>query len=261
VYVLYSICHFGSFVQLDSILLFSLRDENAENVPDRDATTAKSAHSSSPVSRSCVGSTLSHRKREASLKCLLSPWGFVSSLHTPSETYLIYPYPTVSTIDSPFTTSVLTIFDRSFFQFPSILQILVFHAEMFSLNIPFLCQILQVLLFTSGAVADTLTVTITAYPGFLSQRSCAIYCYVNAFDGQYVDMGCPTPVENSCYCRDDLIPAMASSLSSCVSASCSGNSEDVYSATSIFEGYCSSNGYVAATPTAAGSGGKMPHKA
>lgn len=127
---------------------------------------------------------------------------------------------------------------------------------MLLLCLPFTIWLLFLSFIVHRAVADTLTVTITAYPGFLSQRKCAVYCYVNAFDGQYIDLGCPTPVENACYCRVDLLPSMVSSLSSCVSASCSGESADVNSATSILEGYCSSNGYVVATATATGTGGK-----
>lgn len=130
--------------------------------------------------------------------------------------------------------------------------------KMLSSQTHLLSRILLLLFFVRVAFADTLTVTITAYPGFLSQRSCAIYCYVNAFDGQYYDLGCETPVENACYCRDDLISSWANSLSSCVSASCSGNSEDVDSATSIYEGYCSSNGYVAGAAAATTRTGRTP---
>jgi hypothetical protein len=128
---------------------------------------------------------------------------------------------------------------------------------MLSSKVHLLRRILQLLFFMRVALADTLTVTIAAYPDYFNQRPCAGEC-LEGPDGHYSNLGCSTLVENSCYCRDDLISSMVSSLSSCVSASCSGNSDDVYSATSIYEGYCSSNGYVAAAATAVGSGGRVP---
>jgi len=111
------------------------------------------------------------------------------------------------------------------------------------------------LLFNQGVLADTLTVTITDSPNFLAQRRCAIYCYVNGVDGVINPFGCPSsPLENACWCRDDLMSSAAGSVSTCVSQACSGNSEDVQSATSIYMSYCSQNGYFPATPTADAGG-------
>jgi hypothetical protein len=127
---------------------------------------------------------------------------------------------------------------------------------MASVRIRLLYGVLQLLFLSQAVLADTLTVTISDYPGFLSQRKCAENCFIYGYS-----FGCPTsPLENSCYCRRDLISSAAKSVSSCVSNACSGNSVDVQSATNIYIGYCSQNGYVAATPTAGaeGNGGKVP---
>ena len=65
-------------------------------------------------------------------------------------------------------------------------------------------------------------------------------------------IGCNTnsAPENNCFCRTDLISSGAMWLSSCVSSSCSGDTNDVTSATSIYLAYCSQAGYVPASAPA-----------
>jgi len=119
------------------------------------------------------------------------------------------------------------------------------------------CGISYLMLSATVVLADTLSVTITASPAFQSQRTCAFGCFVGAFHALN-PFYCPSnPIENACWCRDDLIQSAASSISTCISAACSGNSIDVQSGTSLYLSYCSQNGYIPTTPTA-DAGGKAP---
>jgi hypothetical protein len=69
-------------------------------------------------------------------------------------------------------------------------------------------------------------------------RNCVQTCLS---DGPYTDfadsnLGCAL---NDCYCRVDIIPQAVSIVSSCASSLCS-NTNDVATATSFYEAYCSS---------------------
>jgi hypothetical protein len=69
--------------------------------------------------------------------------------------------------------------------------------------------------------------------------------------------------ENDCYCRTDLQPSAHLDLSTCVLYYCSSNTNDMTSAWSVYDGYCTANGYLAAAaqtdpqpqPTATGRSG------
>ena len=71
-------------------------------------------------------------------------------------------------------------------------------------------------------------------------RSCAQFC----LEDQYDNLGCTL---NDCYCRADIIPQVVSLVSACVSSQCS-DTNDIVSATSFFEAYCSSATNTAAVP-------------
>ncbi|KYK58634.1 hypothetical protein DCS_05651 [Drechmeria coniospora] len=60
---------------------------------------------------------------------------------------------------------------------------------------------------------------------------------------------------NGCYCRTDLQANAYQSLSRCVSRFCSGNSNDLSSAASIYSSYCTSNGFIANNEAAATGAG------
>lgn len=66
-------------------------------------------------------------------------------------------------------------------------------------------------------------------------RSCAQLCLEGGGYPLY-GLGCSV---NDCYCRADIIPQAVSLVSACASTSCS-NTNDVVSATSFYEAYCSS---------------------
>jgi hypothetical protein len=55
---------------------------------------------------------------------------------------------------------------------------------------------------------------------------------------------------NDCYCRADHQPVAVSYLSSCVSKSCTVRDAqiDVNNAITVYDGYCSSNGYLVTAP-------------
>jgi hypothetical protein len=64
-------------------------------------------------------------------------------------------------------------------------------------------------------------------------RSCAQSCLEY---GYITGLGCSL---NDCYCRPDIVPQAVSIVSVCASSSCS-NTNDVVSATSFYEAYCTS---------------------
>jgi hypothetical protein len=123
----------------------------------------------------------------------------------------------------------------------------------------FIVPILLLVLFAQKSfVYGDSTVTITDVPVYSSQRPCAQNCIeYTLYQYTYLplagSLGCNlNPLENSCFCRTDLVPSGASILSNCISSGCSGNTNDIQSAESIYLNYCSSNGYstvAAATAT------------
>lgn len=69
-------------------------------------------------------------------------------------------------------------------------------------------------------------------------RSCVQSCLSDGAYSDFADssLGCTV---NACYCRADIIPQAVSIVSSCASSLCS-NTNDVATATSFYEAYCSS---------------------
>jgi hypothetical protein len=100
------------------------------------------------------------------------------------------------------------------------------------------------------------TVTITDFTSYYDLRPCAAQSCIELELGSIVleyylasAIGCDTEIapENNCFCRSDLINSGATWLSSCVSSSCSGDTNDATSATSIYLAYCAQAGYVPAS--------------
>jgi hypothetical protein len=113
----------------------------------------------------------------------------------------------------------------------------------------FLLQIFVLFLLQAFPVLsdDSATQSLYSEDLYKQQRSCAHCCFVGCGEGSpdliAIDLGCPTPTLNSCYCRGDLQAVAVSTISSCVSSACSGDTVDIQSATSLYQAYCASNGY------------------
>lgn len=90
-------------------------------------------------------------------------------------------------------------------------------------------------------------VTIDQADGFDDMRECAHRCFEGFHDVGYPiakELSCPTfKVQNDCFCKSDLQADATSYISSCVKAGCSSNTNDIASATKMYEDYCTSNGY------------------
>jgi len=96
------------------------------------------------------------------------------------------------------------------------------------------------LIFLSIASAQNTspgTITIQDSPIFSSQRGCAQECFTGEWGGD-LGSGCPSPIENACYCRPDLAPSAIYTLSSCVYNGCNENANDVQTAISLYSAYC-----------------------
>jgi hypothetical protein len=106
-------------------------------------------------------------------------------------------------------------------------------------------------------VAEATTATLTESTAYASQRPCAKKCFYwgsstqGGADFLADRIGCEVdPIENECICRSDLQQTADSFLRKCVSDNCGANAVDVSSAVSIYDDYCTSNGYTRATSTA-----------
>jgi hypothetical protein len=112
--------------------------------------------------------------------------------------------------------------------------------------------------FYAAVSGQSNTVTITDFPSYSDLRPCAAQsCIEWKIDGlsEFVlasAIGCnvQSAPENNCFCRTDLINSAATWLSNCVSSSCSSNTNDITSATSIYLAYCSQAGYFPASAQA-----------
>jgi hypothetical protein len=103
------------------------------------------------------------------------------------------------------------------------------------------------------AEAILLVLIITAHPSlqdsgydpsqfgdYNSLRLCVQFCVdpeVSTYNPGLIALGCST---NDCYCRADVVPQAVSAVSTCAVTSCSSDANDVASATSFYEAYCSS---------------------
>jgi hypothetical protein len=125
----------------------------------------------------------------------------------------------------------------------------------------------------SALAQGNLPQTVFSLPVFSSQKPCAQSCFRSAdwVFGCFVDMvggalGCAGGgvcgtgtiglATNNCYCRTDLQSVAESFLTSCVASSCTigDSSMDISSAGSIYDYYCSSEGFPVNMPAATTQG-------
>lgn len=93
------------------------------------------------------------------------------------------------------------------------------------------------------AICDPVSgVSITSVLAYQEQRPCVQNCiwreddHISNLNGY---LGCPSPVANSCWCRDALTLYALSFLTSCVNQFCNSVSTDVSQAVSVYTEYCS----------------------
>jgi hypothetical protein len=96
--------------------------------------------------------------------------------------------------------------------------------------------ILLVLLTSAHRSLQDSTFNPAAFSNWDELRGCAQNC-LNPSNGDGLSpLGCSL---NDCFCRADIVPQAVSIVSSCASSGCS-DTNDVSSATSFYEAYCSS---------------------
>jgi len=109
-------------------------------------------------------------------------------------------------------------------------------------------------------VTSAPVVSITKLADFSTQPACVQNCmYSGPPDGgsalaRGISCGHGTPLWEECFCRKDLTTNAFDFLSTCIGKWCSGNTDDVAAATSLYTGYCN-KALVAAGATATGSHG------
>jgi len=95
---------------------------------------------------------------------------------------------------------------------------------------------LTLLIWESFVVCDG-TVSIASSNAFITQRHCVRRCIMGASNG--IDLGCGSPLRNSCFCRVDVQSAALYQVSSCVSVNCKGTATDINNVISLYTAYCS----------------------
>jgi len=111
--------------------------------------------------------------------------------------------------------------------------------------------LLVCLLFAFFEIVSSQSVSITDGSAFSSLRSCARSCIGSTQSGPLFlasELSCPSPYDNSCFCRSDLQQKADSYLSSCINRVCS-NTLDANSGASIYDAYCTSAGHVVVAAT------------
>jgi hypothetical protein len=105
-----------------------------------------------------------------------------------------------------------------------------------------------ILIFTFASItaSQISTFTIESANAYPLMRTCAQYCLTWGIPST---LDCPGPILNACACRTDLIPQGTSFITQCVNSGCTSNTDDVFSAVSLYINYCSVNGYVENTAT------------
>src|SRR3569833_4330020 len=112
------------------------------------------------------------------------------------------------------------------------------------------------ILFIAGAVSQNPgPQSLVDQGNFSKLRPCAQNCffyragYTSDYVGRYMQCSITTTLlsrvaENECYCRTDLQISAHLTISKRVLSLCASNTNDVTSALSVYDSYCTSNGYV-----------------
>ena len=112
---------------------------------------------------------------------------------------------------------------------------------------------LALLIWESFVVCDG-TVSIASSNAFIIQRPCVRGCIMGASNGS--DLGCGSPLLNSCFCRADLQSSALYQVSSCVSVNCNGTTTDINNVISLYTAYCSTAMLVTTSAVATSSDAK-----
>ncbi|KAK0746797.1 hypothetical protein B0T18DRAFT_412454 [Schizothecium vesticola] len=95
---------------------------------------------------------------------------------------------------------------------------------------------------TTLSPLTTGTLTIKQLADYTALRICAQTCVDRGNDNSdlegHLECG-DSKILNSCFCRQDLRPKASTFLSSCIVTRCKYNNQDVTSAWSLYDGYCS----------------------
>lgn len=157
----------------------------------------------------------------------------------------------VPTRESPSPSFILSFPSSAFFFFTvsrsSDIRLLWLHLpNMFGLLVTYFFILLL-------RTVSSQTVSLQYVDAYKNQRVCAGACQaVNI--GSTPDLiaeaaSCNiNPIENSCFCKVDLQASVENHISTCVAKMCS-NTNDAVTATSIYNDYCSSAGFVKAVAT------------
>ncbi|KAF9885256.1 hypothetical protein FE257_000616 [Aspergillus nanangensis] len=120
---------------------------------------------------------------------------------------------------------------------------------------------LLLLFLLSATPLSATTVTLTNQPAYAAQRPCATDCFYEGFsvdggpDRLANQIGCDTdPIENECFCRPDMQQDAINNLQSCVNSACDSKTRDLDSALSVYNDYCTKNGYTREAITTPTSG-------
>src|SRR5271170_327339 len=95
---------------------------------------------------------------------------------------------------------------------------------------------LALLIWESFVVCDG-TVSIASSNAFITQQPCVRGCIMGASNG--IDLGCGSPLLNSCFCRADLQSSVLYQVSSCISVNCNGTTTDINNVILLYTVYCS----------------------
>jgi protein involved in ribonucleotide reduction len=90
---------------------------------------------------------------------------------------------------------------------------------------------------TNSGTENDPTVSITSSNAYATQRPCVQGCIMGASNG--IDLGCGSPLLNSCFCRADLQSSVLYQVSSCISINCNGTTTDINNVILLYTVYCS----------------------
>jgi protein involved in ribonucleotide reduction len=113
----------------------------------------------------------------------------------------------------------------------------------------------SVAVISSGAENDP-TVSIASSNAYATQRPCVQGCIMGANNA--IDVGCGSPLLNSCFCRPDLQSSALYQVSSCARLNCHGATTDINNAISLYTAYCSSDTLTASMAATSSPGEAQP---
>jgi hypothetical protein len=106
-------------------------------------------------------------------------------------------------------------------------------------------HLIALVAFAVLIAAQEPTVSLSSITAYSVQRDCVKQCLIGPHNdgrpGVLRSLGCTSPQVDSCYCRTAMAADVSAGMQGCINSYCASRTEDLASALSLYDHYCSKN--------------------